>query len=470
MRRWSGRVAATAVLAVLGLLAPGTSPASAEGPQRTVTYEVRSRGPVAADLGAFARVAAATFNDRRGWSAGGSTAFREVPSGGELTLWLAAPSAMTSFSSTCSAQYSCRVGRHVVINDERWRTGTPSWPAVREYRRYVLNHELGHWFGAGHTGCSAPGAPAPVMMQQSKGLGGCRSTTWPLPAERRAAAAQAGVALRPLHPDVVAVDLAAPTGAEVHVLPGAADHATRTLRAVTPLRPLPGDAWDLSVADHDRDGVGDLYAVRTRGGTSTELTVLSGASGYRTPLLSTGTALHPTDGTSWSFSVADADGDGHQDLYALNSQGASGTEVHVLDGASGYRSWQLHAATALHRTAPGAWDLSVGDHDRDGVPDVYAVARRGGSGRTELHVLSGAGGFRSWGAHAVTPLGPTPRSAWAFDVGDRDGDGHDDLAAVALSGASGRAEVHVLAHTGTTWLLHAATPLSASPGWSFELA
>jgi hypothetical protein len=43
----------------------------------------------------------------------------------------------------------------------------------------VVNHETGHWLGLGHAGCPGRGRLAPVMMQQSKGLGGCRFNPFP---------------------------------------------------------------------------------------------------------------------------------------------------------------------------------------------------------------------------------------------------------------------------------------------------
>lgn len=471
--RRAGLVAATSVALLLPGLPSATAAVPGEVPQRTITYDVRVRGAVQTDAGDFARVAARTFHDRRGWSLGGSVRFTQVPSGGAFTLWLAAPSSMRSFSSVCSAQYSCRVGRNVIINDERWRTGTASWPAVREYRQYVLNHELGHWLGLGHVSCSGPGAPASVMQQQSKGLGGCRSATWPLEQERRAAAAGARVALRGKAPAVTVVKRSGRTGTEAHVLDGTRAYAAWLSHTSTSLPATDQPSWTFRTADHDVDGVDDLYAIEHRSGATVRVHVRDGASGYRTSLLDTATPLQVLDGSTWTFAVDDQDGDGVDDVYAIDGQGRTGTEVHVLDGASGFRAWRLHAATALHRTDAAGWSMSVGDHDRDGVPDLYAVLHRGASGRTEAHVLSGAAGFRRWIAHAATPLGPSDPVTRSFEVADVDGDGYDDVVVLDRAGASGRTEVHALDRTSSRWLLHAATAREPTPGrtaWSFDLS
>ncbi|MBA2281814.1 MAG: DUF3152 domain-containing protein, partial [Acidimicrobiia bacterium] len=155
--------------------------------RRVVTYSIGTRGAVRSDLAAFTASAAATYADPRGWRAAGID-FRQVPTGGDFTLWLASPSEVVRFSTACSSFYSCRVGRNVIINDDRFATGSPSWPgSVADYRDMVVNHETGHWLGLGHASCPAAGRLAPVMMQQSKGTAGCLPNPWPTTGELRAA-------------------------------------------------------------------------------------------------------------------------------------------------------------------------------------------------------------------------------------------------------------------------------------------
>lgn len=154
--------------------------------RRRVTYSVTTRGRVTTGIRDFARLAQETYDDARGWRAGG-VQFRRVKRGGDFTLVLSEARLVPSFSSSCSATWSCRVGRFVIINLERWRHASPAWNAagesLRDYRHLVVNHETGHWLGHGHAGCPGSG-PAPVMMQQSKGTGGCSFNPWPLPRER----------------------------------------------------------------------------------------------------------------------------------------------------------------------------------------------------------------------------------------------------------------------------------------------
>lgn len=149
-------------------------------------YVVATRGRVTADLDRFRAEVAAVYADPRGWRRAHHR-FREVRRGGDFTVVLAQAEYLPTYSSTCSSFYSCRVGRFVILNQDRWRRGSPYFPGdLSTYRRMVTNHETGHWLGRGHASCPGVGQKAPVMQQQSKGLDGCRVNSWPLPREIRA--------------------------------------------------------------------------------------------------------------------------------------------------------------------------------------------------------------------------------------------------------------------------------------------
>lgn len=157
------------------------------GVRRVATYHVETRGRITTSLRRFVRQSASTYADARGWRAAG-VRLKRVRSGGDFTLVLAEASWLPRFSPGCSVEWSCRVGRFVIINQDRWKYASDAWRgaggSLRGYRHMVVNHETGHWLGHGHASCGGQGHRAPLMMQQSKGLSGCRFNPWPLPSER----------------------------------------------------------------------------------------------------------------------------------------------------------------------------------------------------------------------------------------------------------------------------------------------
>ena len=75
---------------------------------------------------------------------------------------------------------SCAIlgGTEIWLNSERWIHGAKaSQLPLEEYRQYMVSHEMGHSLGYDHVTCPAPGMPAPIMLQQTLGIGKCSPNT-----------------------------------------------------------------------------------------------------------------------------------------------------------------------------------------------------------------------------------------------------------------------------------------------------
>jgi hypothetical protein len=151
-----------------------------------LTYRVEAERGLPYDVAGFAHTVDRTLADPRSWAGSGQVDLARVDGEADFRIVLASPKTVDRLCAPLDTQgkVSCRNGDDVVINAWRWWRGAKSYgDDVDAYRTYVINHEVGHFLGHSHVGCPGAGKPAPVMHQQTLGLGGCVANPWPTKSE-----------------------------------------------------------------------------------------------------------------------------------------------------------------------------------------------------------------------------------------------------------------------------------------------
>lgn len=155
-----------------------------------VVIELRTERRATQGTDGFDELVRSTLTDPRGWEQAGFE-FRfsdEAPH----RVVVAEPDEVDALCAPYDTEgrWSCQNGSTVALNADRWREAADTWPAsLEEYRRMLVNHEVGHLLGRHHArpACEGDG-PAAVMYQQSSGVGSCQANPWPLPWEIACAA------------------------------------------------------------------------------------------------------------------------------------------------------------------------------------------------------------------------------------------------------------------------------------------
>lgn len=164
----------------------GSGPVTGSGAPLTYAVDVeRSLGLDAAEVTAQVDEVLA---DPRGWTRSGRVAFRRVDREPAMRVVVARPATTDRLCAplVTHGRWSCNQGDRVVLNGRRWSRGVAHWTAgLASYRRMLVNHEVGHRLGLGHAPCPGARERAPVMLQQSIGLRGCRPGPWPRAGELR---------------------------------------------------------------------------------------------------------------------------------------------------------------------------------------------------------------------------------------------------------------------------------------------
>lgn len=157
-------------------------------PSRTVRVGLQVERGVGVDVAQAAALVSSTLGDKRGWQTRDEVRFRAVSPAAvaagdvDITIVLASPDLTDKLCAPLKTrgEVSCFNLRKVVLNVRRWTEGVPGYGTnLTAYRQYMVNHETGHGLYHGHVECPKQGALAPIMLQQSKGLDGCRQNPWP---------------------------------------------------------------------------------------------------------------------------------------------------------------------------------------------------------------------------------------------------------------------------------------------------
>lgn len=141
---------------------------------KTIRYTTLVDADVRYPAKQFAEEVAMYLSDPDGWESQGYR-FEPVDRKPDVVIHLASPA--TLLKSGCKdASLSCAEmgGRMMYLNSMRWTQGSAaSRLPLEEYRQYMVSHEIGHILGHDHEKCAGPGQPAPIMMQQTLGIGSC---------------------------------------------------------------------------------------------------------------------------------------------------------------------------------------------------------------------------------------------------------------------------------------------------------
>ncbi|MDA3627609.1 DUF3152 domain-containing protein [Saccharopolyspora sp. WRP15-2] len=159
---------------------PGSSPVIGHGQLYRYTVEVEVGVELADPNADFGNLVQTTLSDPRSWTnpqgatGDGPISLQRVDAGGESpdfrVILVSQQTAREACDYSNGVPYdsSCRKGEMVYLNAARWVRGAVSFQGdIGDYRRYAINHEVGHVFGNKHVGCPTQGGLAPVMMQQS---------------------------------------------------------------------------------------------------------------------------------------------------------------------------------------------------------------------------------------------------------------------------------------------------------------
>jgi hypothetical protein len=200
--------------------------------------------------------------------------------------------------------------------------------------------------------------------------------------------------------------------------------------------------WKHLLGDFNGDGKIDMTAVYVGASGLQAQTSIGNGDGTFQMAISSG-SLSGSDLTGWTPMVGDFNGDGKLDIAAVYV-GSSGLMAQIALG-NGNGSFQAAVPTgSLSGSDLYGWKPLVADFDGDGRTDLAAVSVGRSGFFAQIAIAQGGTTFQS--AQANAPVPASNLEGYVVQLGDFNGDGRADMAAI-YAGSSGLA-VQVAISTG----------------------
>lgn len=167
------------------VIAPGSTEPTGPGGSNLRKYRVEVEEGLPFDADYVAEFVDEVLADERGWAGDNKHQFQRVDDDSfNFRILVATPDTVDKLCAPLktNGKVSCGRNNRATLNALRWGTGVDSYGRdLENYRRYLINHEVGHLLGYPHENCPGPGQAAPVMVQQTLSTQGCEPNPWPRP-------------------------------------------------------------------------------------------------------------------------------------------------------------------------------------------------------------------------------------------------------------------------------------------------
>ncbi|KAA1242808.1 hypothetical protein [Aquimarina sp. RZ0] len=119
--------------------------------------------------------------------------------------------------------------------------------------------------------------------------------------------------------------------------------------------------------------------------------------------------ISTVSGRDYKHFYIDYNGDRTRDLVAVRTKntGTRSTEIHILDGKSGYSRFLLQTGTAMPELH-SHFEIHIGKSRKEGLL-LYVILRKNtGTHSTEFHVISEKNGFHKFYSQNGSPIPESP--------------------------------------------------------------